>query len=550
MEDLKKLMIKCVDSLEKVFPDTEPLEQKEAITALWDETVSFQAAFYLDAARYIHGIVVVETKLPYRIRKVSLVPVNYPCHRKRDDKYLRTLPGLYPDLLEEISKEEILLVPDQWQSLWIDLEINDKVVDKEYPVSILIYDDKKELLGRTDTSVTVVDKKLPKLPIKHTEWFYADCIADYYKVKVFSEKHWQLIENFMKTAALRKCNMILTPLFTPPLDTAVGGERTTVQLVKVSVNADNYSFDFHDLERWVTLAEKCGFVYFEMSHLFTQWGVKAAPKIMATVDGVDRRIFGWDTPATGGSYEKFLKIFLPELTKELKKIGIAETTYFHISDEPHGDMIEDYRKAKEVIAPYLEGFHMIDALSDYSYYESGLVEQPVCAIDHIEPFIENQVKNLWSYYCTAQCVDVSNRFMSLPSFRNRIYGIQVYLYQISGILHWGYDFYNNEESRKHINPYQITDCEYAVPSGDGFLVYPGCDGKPEESIRIMVHDEAMADICAMYLLEELTDRQTVIKIIDEEAGMKITFSDYPQEPSFCIRVRNRINRRIYEQSHQ
>lgn len=550
MEYSRKLKVICVNSLEKVFPDSIPAESKEKISVLWNETASFQVAYYLDAARYIHGKVTVDTELSYRIRKVSLVPVNYPCHKKRDNNYLRTTPGLYPDLLEELKDGELLFVPDQWKSIWIDIEVDENTLAGEYPVKVMMFDEQGELLGRTETQIIVIDCKIPELPIRHTEWFYADCIADYYQVKAFSRGHWKIIENFMRTAIKRKCNMILTPMFTPPLDTAIGGERTTVQLVKISLNDGTYSFDFSDFEHWVSLAKQCGFVYFEMSHLFTQWGIKAAPKIMATVDGVFHRIFGWDTPATGGTYEDFLRIYLPELTKELKSLGIADKTYFHISDEPHGDMIEDYRKAKDVVAPYLKDFHMIDALSDFTFYETGLVEQPVCAIDAIEPFINHEVKNLWSYYCTAQCVDVSNRFMALPSFRNRIYGIQVYLYQITGILHWGYNFYNNEESKRHINPYLVTDCEYAVPSGDGFLVYPGVNGIPEESIRIMVHYEAMEDICAMYLLERMTDRQTVLKVIEEEAGMKITFSDYPQDPSFCIRVRNKINEKIYETSHR
>ena len=547
MEKQSEIIVRCVDSLEKVFPDLEPVEQREEITALWGETASFQVAYQLDAPRYLRGKVQVESELSCRIRKVSLVPVNYPCHRKRDDNYLRTTPGLYPDLLQDINTEGIILVPEQWQSLWIDVEVEESIKAGAYPIRVTIYDDKNELSAEVEVSITVIAAELPKLPIRHTEWFYADCIADYYLVDAFSEEHWMLLENYMKTAVKRRCNMILTPLFTPPLDTAIGGERTTVQLVKIEISDGSYHFDFSALERWVTLAKQCGFLYFEMSHLFTQWGVKAAPKIIAMVDGTEQRIFGWDTPATGGEYERFLRVFLPELTKELKKLEIADRTYFHISDEPNEEMLQDYRKAKEVVAPYLEGFGMLDALSEYSFYEAGLVEQPVCAINCIEPFIEHQVPNLWSYYCTAQSVDVSNRFMALPSYRNRIYGIQVYLYQIVGVLHWGYNFYNNEESRKQINPYEITDCEYAVPSGDGFLVYPGPTGDPEESIRLMVHDEAMADICAFYLLESLTDRQTVEDIINEEVGQRITFSDYPKDPSFCLRVRNRVNRRIEEQ---
>ena len=83
----------------------------------------------------------------------------------------------------------------------------------------------------------------------------------------------------------------------------------------------------------------------------------------------------------------------------------------------------------------------------------------------------------------------------------RILGVQMYKYQLDGFLHWGYNFYNSEKSLYPIDPYRCTDASGAFPSGDPFLVYPGADRKPEESIRLMLMDEAMNDLRAMYLLE-------------------------------------------------
>ena len=80
----------------------------------------------------------------------------------------------------------------------------------------------------------------------HTEWFHSDCLADYYHVKPFSEEHWKILENFIRLYAARGINTILTPVFTPPLDTAVGGERTTVQLLDIRKDGDTYSFDFFE----------------------------------------------------------------------------------------------------------------------------------------------------------------------------------------------------------------------------------------------------------------------------------------------------------------
>ena len=76
--------------------------------------------------------------------------------------------------------------------------------------------------------------RLPAQTLLHTEWFHADCLASYYGVAPLSEEHWRILENFIRAAGEEHgINMLLTPVFTPPLDTAVNGERLTVQLVDV-----------------------------------------------------------------------------------------------------------------------------------------------------------------------------------------------------------------------------------------------------------------------------------------------------------------------------
>ena len=116
------------------------------------------------------------------------------------------------------------LVPGHWNSLWVDLECDESLEAGIYPVQIdMVRED--EVLGTAMVAWEVLDAKLPALPIPHTEWFHTDCLANYYHVEVFSEEYWRIVENFVRLAVKRKCNMLLTPVFTPPLDTAVGGER-------------------------------------------------------------------------------------------------------------------------------------------------------------------------------------------------------------------------------------------------------------------------------------------------------------------------------------
>lgn len=113
--------------------------------------------------------------------------------------------------------------------------------------------------------------------------------------------------------------MLLTPLFTPPIDTAKGAERPTVQLVDIYYSADGYSFDFSKLDRFIKLALDSKIEYFEFPHLFTQWGSEHAPKIIVTENGKSYRRFGWETNSDSPEYAEFLQSFLPAFKSFMKE---------------------------------------------------------------------------------------------------------------------------------------------------------------------------------------------------------------------------------------
>ncbi len=545
---MNNLTLFPASSLEKIFPEAEPRHTAAALrlSSLLEETVSFQIVCCYDGRDNQFFQVKVASPLADRItvREVVLAPSAFPCYRETDEGYLRTTPGLFPDILRELSANQVKLVAGQSRSLWVDVEVHKDSTPGIYPVQVELHNADGSVSGSVTAEIKIIGAILPGLHIKHTEWFHGDCLADYYRVEACSDEHFHIMENFIKAAAKRDINMILVPQFTPPLDTAVGGERTTMQLVEVTVTNGSYEFEFTNMKRFIELCLKNGIRYLEMSHLFTQWGAKAAPKIMADVDGRYRRIFGWDTLSDSREYEKFLHSYLPQLTQKLKEWGVEDITCFHLSDEPHLEHMESYEKARKLVYPYLKDFMLIDALSDYNFYEKGLIEQPVCSIDRIEVFLEKKVPKLWSYYCTSEYLKVSNRFMSMASYRNRVYGIQTYLSNVDGILHWAYNFYNTQYSLSKINPYEVTDCGMSFPSGDSFLVYPGKDQKPEESIRIMVLYEAMTDIRALKLLESMTDREYVYGLIHEELDIRINYKEYPHQSDYYINLRERINTEI------
>lgn len=533
-----EFVTKQVSSLSKVYLDgnCEFYEIKKA-KILKGERYSYQIAYKSDERITTKISIDSELEKYITIRAVGNVASELPCYPDKTFCAERTQPGLFPDVLFPVG-ETHFIKPYNWFSLWVTVEIPCDFNAGKYDIKIKIADDEQELACEKMT-LTVIDAVMPEQQLISTQWFHSDCIADYFGVPVFSEEHWQYIESFMK--AFIKCgnNMILTPVFTPPLDTEIGGERTTVQLVDVKKDGEKYSFGFDKFRRWVELAKKCGIKYFEISHMFSQWGAFAAPKVMAEVDGEYKRIFGWETEAAGEEYSTFLHAFLPELISVIEELGIKDVAYFHVSDEPSDEQIESYSKAKDVIVDLLKDFTIIDALSDYEFYQNGLIKQPIPSTSSIEEFIEKGFENRWTYYCCGQGEDLSNRFFGMPLSATRIIGTQLYVHDIKGFLQWGFNFYNSAKSLRHINPYEVTDADCAFPSGDAFLVYPYNEGAIM-SVRGEIMYEAWQDMRAMQLLESLVGREKVLAKLEKNFG-DIKFRFYPRGTEAMLDIRETIN---------
>lgn len=544
------IRFKCISALEKCFWDEDINQKKEYLNAsvLKNDKLSFQICFSSDeevpGGKLVCNTVVESEISDYvRLSSVHHVPSLMPVFREwNDDNYLRKEPGLYPDLLIPLSDNpNIYVASKQLNSLWVDIDVPSDAVSGEYDVTVKFKKTDGEEVGACKFTVKICNAALPKQKLIYTQWFHSDCLANYYNVDVFSEKYWEIVRSFIRTAVENGINMILTPVFTPALDTAVGHERLTVQLVQIKKLNDNYYFDFSLLEKWIDLCSSEGIEYFEIAHFFTQWGAAHAPKIVAEIDGKTQKIFGWETDACCTEYVDFLNQFIKELRAFLSLKNIEDKCVFHISDEPSAAQLESYKNAKNTVAKALSGCKIIDALSNYEFYSSGVVDNPVVATDHIQPFIDNNVENLWTYYCCGECVNVSNRFLSMPSARNRIIGLQMFRYNIKGFLHWGYNFYNNQYSIAPIDPYRTTDGEFFAPSGDTFSVYPAPGGKAYETIHLCVFTQALRDIRALEALADKIGRDAVNQIIDSKAGYLLTFSEYPKNDEFILELREQVN---------
>lgn len=542
--------VKIISSGDKAFADQQlgDFETVKDILALQGETVSFQLLFRNDGSdrkqpRPFGNIAVEGALAPYAtLRDVRNVPVERPVEPgKTDAHYLRTEPGLYPDILTPLRyKGKIVAAAGKLRSVWVDVEIpfdysgsSDITVKTVFPTC----NEEQE----ASISITVLPIALSQQKTHFTQWFYCDGLANYYNLPVWSERHWEIIENFARVAVKRGRDTLYTPLLTPALNTLPEYERTTTQLVRIIVEGGKYSFDFSLLDRWIDMCDRIGVKYLEISHLFEQDQAKHAAKIYATVDGEYQRLFGWETESLDERYVVFLRAMLTAFVDHMKKRGDDKRCFYHISDEPSLKNLDHYIKVKEIVADILDGYVLMDALSNYEFYKTGAVSTPVPTTHDVMPFVENGVEDLWVYYACNQLVEYSNSYLAMPNFRTRSIGMQLFKYNIKGFLHWGYNYYNNRGSGDGIVPYMDLSGEDWVPAGDTFAVYPAPDGTPYESMRMMALEEAMQDLRAMELAASLASREQVISAMEQILGEPITFTRCAHSASEMTAVRNAVN---------
>ena len=173
-----------------------------------------------------------------------------------------------------------------------------------------------------------------------------------------------------------------------------------------------------------------------------------------------------------------------------------------------------------------------------------MVQTPIVATDHVQPFLDAGMSP-WVYYCVSQNRDVANRFVAMPSLRNRVLGRQLFVAGAPGFLHWGFNFWMTQESRAHLNPFLDTCAGGAFPAGDAFVVYPGPDGTLWPSIRHRVFTQGMDDHRALQLLRDLTDTATARSLVDQDGTLR--YDRFSYDPEHYLRSRRAVDERILDE---
>lgn len=350
---------------------------------------------------------------------------------------VRQAPEYMPDILVESRLANI--PKDYTKAVFLRF-----FIPKDTPEGIYTGTVKVKTIGASrdiPVEIEVLPVDLPdETNLKVTMWFQPDYIVQYNNVSKYSEEFWEIIDYYGQIMAEHRQNMVWTPL----------------GLVELSYDEnDELVGDFSKFDRWVSSFFKHGFKYIELSHIggrvgdwnsdFGYWKRQAYSPVIKTAR---------DVPLTN---------YVHLIQEHLRQKGWLEAAYIHVADEPTPANYQSWiTLAKEVKkgAPELkimEALHYT-VLSDYLDV----------SIPQLDYFNQNKVRlrkeqedgqiELWFYTCWLPQGNYPNRLLDYPLYKTRILHWANFIYDATGYLHWGYNWW------------RAFEVGYAP--GDGWIVYP------------------------------------------------------------------------------
>jgi len=501
-------------SLKRVFPLSKPGNRTSlSLVSPRNATASFQVCYQNQSISGLTVQCTVEAPdgVAAQVRRVGYVPQrNLTAGVALEDQDgLGFIPGLVPDPL--FPEQQAVTGPQGTQSFWVTLRISSdaSVGTHALTAKLTFGEDSVSLPVHLDIRSLVV-KPRKDFPVTH--WWNADGIYDYYKVDAFGDDWFRIVEPYLRNMVSHGSNVIFVPTFHHRREVV---QRPAQLLIVNKVGDGKYQFDWSRVKRFVDLAKQCGFEEFEWPHF---WHMNIQPtgailscaepqRVYTFRDGKAELVIPADAPATGEAYVTFLKQFLPEFQRFLQQEKLDKISWYHVSDEPEGkpEDIKNFKDAHELLlemAPWMKG-RVLDAISPIEYGRQRLVDYPIPNVAAAAAYRAEGIPH-WVYYCCGPKGSCLNRFFDTPLAKLRMGGFLYYKLEALGFLHWGFNFWYVMDLGFNPVPQNLIDpfADGAVgtsaggegePYGDSFVVYPGADGKPMDSIRWEVFAESLQD---------------------------------------------------------
>lgn len=207
-----------------------------------------------------------------------------------------------------------------------------------------------------------------------------------------------------------------------------------------------------------------------------------------------------------------------------------------LADEPQVHNASTYRILAAICRKFLPGIPIIDAVETADL--GGGIDIWVPKQDTYEKqretfeLLKSAGETFWYYTCAFPAGNMMNRSMDLPLTVSRLILWMGARYELSGFLHWGFNYYIGDHIWSH------ACCPHKgalLPAGDAHIVYPGKKG-PLPSVRYLQQRAGSEDYELLMQLRRI-DPALADEII---SSVCTSFSSYTADGSALRKARHRL----------
>lgn len=481
------------DPLEKIFRDTPPADAGTvALSAARNEYQSGQFGVHADAETVVtlqaEPLIHEDGETTIGAERIRLRPVDFIPVAKgtpgAGEIAVRQVPADFPDILRDES--EMTIPAGESKGVWITLFIPPDAKPGRYISKAIVKagDSKAEIpLDVEVFPFTLSDTR----HLWVTNWFSLGNIAKYHNVPSWSDDYWTILENYLKNMAEHRQNVTLAPWV--PDNGFIKAVRT---------EDGSWSVDFSTLDRFLTLAEKCGMAErIEFSHC------GGVDRQKHEINFRDAQVFDQrEGKVVSVGADEWLEPAVKALEKFLIETNRIDRAMIHVADEPFAYDMASWRAASERLHAAAPRIKRIDAIE--SIHFDGDLEVWVPKLSHFDRWRDayearRDAGEFWFYICCHPFgPHYPNRFMDLPGARVRVLHWINYTERLAGYLHWGHNFWQGDAFGPPTEEYG---------PGDTHAVYPGENG-PLDSVRWEIERDGLEDY--EYLIE-LQNRTAKLK---------------------------------------
>ena len=438
-----------------------------------------------------------------RVRYGAFVPVD------------ETLVLTADPLLEE---ESVDVPANLAQPVWITLKVPRNAVPG-------LYNGKFTLSAASggqadfDVSVEVLPAVLPEPPdwtFHLNLWQSPTPVAHAHKVKLWSEKHWQILERYAENFAAHGMKAIMTHIIHDPWDSVRGFADDTMVEWKYPGepgpgNADKFEWDFTAFDRYVELMMKAGVKRsIDLYALVMGPGgtLKADILYLDTITGEYRTA---EMKVGDPLWRECWSAFLPVLRKHLKEKGWFDKAVLGFDEKPENVM----RVIFDFIASEAPDFKVASS-GGYPGDEHKWADEIVFHIREfqdrnrwleIEPVVRRMHREKYRYvtFYTACRPHYPNTFIFSSLRETRLLPWLAWKYGFDGYIRWAVNLFPEDPWNQPM---------FTWPSGDMFFIWPGKEG-PLDSMRWELLRQGIQDYEALRIARELAEKAGRDDLLDK-----------------------------------